>query len=102
MYQRSCDLFLGVPFNIASYALLLHMLAQVCGYHPGMLIMHLADVHIYHNHFEQAGEQMSREPYQLPKLWLNPEVGSIDDFGMKDFCLEDYQYHPPIKAEMAV
>ena len=102
MYQRSCDMFLGVPFNIASYSLLLHMVAQVTNLHPGEFVHVLADAHIYHNHFEQVKEQLSRNPFPLPKLWLNPEVKNIDDFKMEDIKLENYKYHPAIKAEMAV
>lgn len=102
MYQRSCDMFLGVPFNIASYSLLLRMVAQVTGLKPGEFIHILGDAHIYHNHFEQVKEQLSREPLQLPKLWLNPKIKNIDDFAMDDIKLENYQFHPPIKAEMAV
>jgi len=102
MYQRSCDMFLGVPFNIASYSLLLHMIAQVTDLKPGEFVHVLADAHVYHNHFEQVKEQLSRKPLPLPKLWLNPSVKNIDDFKMEDIRLEDYQFHPPIKAEMAV
>ncbi len=102
MYQRSCDMFLGVPFNIASYSLLLHMTAQVTGLKPGEFIHTLADAHIYHNHFEQVKEQLSRNPFLLPKLWLNPEIKNIDDFTMDGIKLENYQFHPAIKAEMAV
>mgnify|MGYP001604523642 FL=1 len=102
MYQRSCDMFLGVPFNIASYSLLLHMVSQVTGLKPGELIHTLADTHIYHNHFEQVKEQLSRKPFPLPKLWLNPEIKNIDDFTMDDIKLENYQFHPQIKADMAV
>lgn len=102
MYQRSCDMFLGVPFNIASYALLLGMMAQVTGLEPGEFIHMLGDAHIYHNHFDQVKEQLSRTPYPLPKLWLNPEVKDIDGFTMDDIKLLDYQCHPPIKAVMAV
>ena len=102
MYQRSCDMFLGVPFNIASYSLLLHMVAQVADLKPGEFVHVLADAHIYHNHFEQVKEQLARKPIPLPKLWLNPSVKNIDDFKMEDIRLEDYQCHPPIKAEMAV
>ena len=102
MYQRSCDMFLGVPFNIASYSLLLHMVAQVADLKPGEFVHVLADAHIYHNHFEQVKEQLARKPIPLPKLWLNPEIKNIDEFKMEDIKLEDYQFHPPIKAEMAV
>ncbi|MBS3114144.1 thymidylate synthase [Candidatus Woesearchaeota archaeon] len=102
MYQRSCDMFLGIPFNIASYSLLLHMISQVTGLKPGEFIHILADAHIYHNHFEQVKEQLSRKPFPLPKLWLNPEIKNIDDFTMDDIKLENYQFHPQIKAEMAV
>lgn len=102
MYQRSCDMFLGVPFNIASYSLLLSMVAQVAGLKPKEFIHILADAHIYHNHFEQVKEELSRTPYEPPKLWLNPEIKDIDDFRMEDIKLIDYKYHPAIKAEMAV
>ena len=102
MYQRSCDMFLGVPFNIASYSLLLHMVSQVTGLKPGEFIHILADAHIYHNHFEQVKEQLTRKPFALPKLWLNPSIKNIDGFTMEDIKLEDYQFHPSIKAEMAV
>lgn len=102
MYQRSCDMFLGVPFNIASYSLLLHMVAQVTGLAPGEFIHTLGDAHIYHNHFEQVKEQLSRTLYPLPKLWLNPEITDIEKFNMEDIRLTDYQHHPAIKASMAV
>ncbi|MBI3034900.1 thymidylate synthase [Candidatus Woesearchaeota archaeon] len=102
MYQRSCDMFLGVPFNIASYSLLLNMVAQVAGLNAGEFVHTLADAHIYHNHFGQVKEQLSRKPFPLPKLWLNPEIKNIDDFTMEDIKLENYQFHPSIKAEMAV
>ncbi len=102
MTQRSCDMFLGVPFNIASYALLLNMVAQVTDLEPDEVILTLNDAHIYHNHFDQVREQCSRAPYPLPKLWLNPEIKDIDKFTMDDMRLENYQYHPPIKADMAV
>ena len=102
MYQRSCDMFLGVPFNIASYSLLLHMAAQVTGLKAGEFVHTLGDAHIYHNHFEQAKEQLQRKPLQLPTLWLNPKIKSIDDFKMEDIRLENYNFHPPIKAQMAV
>lgn len=100
MYQRSCDMFLGVPFNIASYALLLSMLAQVCDLYPGELIVTLGDAHIYHNHFEAVTEQLGRKPYDLPTLWLNPEVKDIDSFKMEDTELIDYKHHLPIKAKL--
>jgi len=102
MYQRSCDMFLGVPFNIASYSLFLHMVAQVTDLQPGEFVHTLGDAHIYHNHFEQVKEQISREPFPLPKLRLNPEVKNIDDFKMDDIELVGYQCHPGIKAPMAV
>ena len=102
MYQRSCDMFLGVPFNIASYSLFLHMVAQVTGLEPGEFVHTLGDAHIYHNHFDQVKEQILREPFPLPKLRLNPEVKNIDDFKMDDIELVDYQCHPGIKAPMAV
>jgi thymidylate synthase len=102
MYQRSCDMFLGVPFNIASYSLLLHMIAQVTDLKPFEFVHTLADAHIYHNHFGQVIEQLTRKPLPLPKLWLNPKIKDIDDFKMEDIKLENYQFHPPIKAEMAV
>lgn len=102
MYQRSCDMFLGVPFNIASYSLLLHMVAQVTGLVADECILMLADAHIYENHFDQVKEQLTREPLPLPKLRLNPDIKNIDDFKMEDIKLEDYKYHPPIKAPMAV
>ena len=102
MYQRSCDMFLGVPFNLASYSLLLHMVAQVTNLEAGDFVHVLGDAHIYHNHFEQVKEQMKREPLPLPKLWLNPAIKNIDGFKMEDIKLENYQFHPPIKAEMAV
>jgi len=102
MFQRSCDMFLGVPFNIASYALLLHMLAQVTNLKVGELVMTLEDAHIYHEHFDAVKEQLSREPFPSPKLWLNPEVKDIDGFKMEDIELKDYQSHPSIKAKMIV
>ena len=102
MYQRSCDMFLGVPFNIASYSLLLHMVAQVTDLKAGEFIHTLGDAHIYHNHFEQVKEQLKRKPLPLPKLWLNKKIKNIDKFTMEDIKLENYQCHPPIKAPMAV
>ena len=102
MYQRSVDSFLGLPFNIASYSLLTHMLAQVCGYKAGDFVWVGGDTHVYKNHFEQVKEQLSREPYPLPTLWINPDVKEITGFKMEDFRLENYQHHSSIKAEMAV
>lgn len=102
MYQRSCDMFLGVPFNIASYSLLLHIMAQVTNLKPGEFVHTLGDAHIYHNHFEQVREQLSRKPFPLPKLWMNPNIKNIDGFKMEDIKLENYQFHPAIKAQMAV
>ncbi len=102
LYQRSCDMFLGVPFNIASYSLLLHMLAQVSGLEPHEFIHTLGDAHIYHNHFDQVKAQLEREPYPLPKLWMNPEVKRLEDFTLHDFKLENYQHHPALQAAMAV
>ena len=102
MVQRSCDMFLGVPFNIASYALLLSMVAQVTGYTPSECILTLNDAHIYHDHFDAVAEQLSREPLSLPTLWLNPEIKTIDSFTVDDIRLENYQSHPAIKAKMAV
>lgn len=102
MHQRSCDMFLGVPFNIASYSLLLSMVAQVTGYEPGEFIHSLGDTHIYRNHFDAVKEQLARTPYPAPTLWLNPEVKDINAFTMDDIKLEGYESHPAIKAEMAV
>lgn len=102
MYQRSVDTFLGLPFNIASYALLTHMIAHVCGLDAGELVISTGDTHIYNDHVEQVREQLSRQPYPLPKLVLNKDVQDIDEFTLADIALEDYVSHGQIKARMAV
>jgi thymidylate synthase len=102
MYQRSADMFLGVPFNIASYALFTHMVAQVCNLEVGDLVITVGDAHIYHNHFDQVKEQLSRKPLPLPTLKLNPDVQVIMDFEMDDVELVGYESHEAIKAPMAV
>jgi len=102
LYQRSADVFLGVPFNIASYSLLTYMIAQVCDLEIGEFVHTFGDLHLYNNHIEQAQIQMARQPYPLPRMEINPEVNSIFDFQYDDFNLVDYQSHPHIKAEVSV
>ena len=102
MYQRSVDVFLGLPFNIASYALFTHMIAQVCDLSVGELIISTGDTHIYKDHIEQVKEQLLRAPLAQPTLWINPSIKDIDGFKMEDIKLENYQSHNPIKAKMAV
>ena len=102
LYQRSADAFLGVPFNIASYALLTHMVAQDVGLLPGDYIHTFGDVHIYRNHIEQVDTQLQREPYPQPTLWLNEEITSLFDFGADDIRIDNYQCHPPLRGKVAV
>ena len=102
MYQRSCDLFLGLPFNIASYSLLLRMVAQLTGLTPGDLVISLGDAHLYSNHLEQAREQLTRTPRPLPEVRIDPSVKHIDDFRYEHFKLEGYTPHARIAAEIAV
>lgn len=102
LYQRSADIFLGVPFNIASYALLTMMVAQVCGYEPGDFVHTLGDAHLYSNHLEQTSLQLSRTPLSLPSMRINPDIDDIFGFGFDDFELVDYQNHPHIAAPVAV
>ena len=102
MYQRSVDTFLGLPFNITSYALLTMMVAQVTKLKPGDLIMALADTHLYLNHLDQAKEQIKRKPYPLPQMKINPKVKKIDNFRFEDFKLVNYKHHPPIQAQISV
>ncbi|MCG8325764.1 MAG: thymidylate synthase, partial [Thiotrichales bacterium] len=102
LYQRSADIFLGVPFNIASYSLLLMMIAQVTGLKPGEFVHTFGDAHLYLNHMEQVEEQLSRDPLPLPKMNINPDVNDIFSFSYEDFKLINYQSYPAIKAPIAV
>jgi thymidylate synthase len=102
LYQRSADVFLGVPFNIASYALITHMIAQVCDMLPGDFVHTFGDVHLYNNHIEQAKLQLTRDPFPLPVIRINPAIKNIFEFTFSDFQLENYQSHPAIKAPVAV
>jgi thymidylate synthase len=102
LYQRSADIFLGIPFNIASYSLLTMMVAQTCGLQPGEFVHTFGDAHLYNNHLEQARLQLSRQPYPLPQMKINPQVCEIDNYKFEDFELQNYQSHPAIKAEVSV
>ena len=102
LYQRSADIFLGVPFNIASYALLTMMIAQVTGLKLGDFVHTLGDAHLYNNHLQQVDEQLAREPFQLPTVKINPEIDNIFDFKFEDFELLNYQAHPHIKAPISI
>ena len=102
LYQRSADVFLGVPFNIASYALLTHMMAQVCNLQPGVFVHTIGDAHLYNNHLEQAKQQIAREPMELPQLKLNPKITNIDEFEYGDIEVINYQHHPHIAAPISV
>jgi thymidylate synthase len=102
LYQRSCDIFIGIPFNIASYSLLTLMTAQATGLEPGEFIHTLGDAHIYLNHIDQVRLQLTREPFKLPKMTLNPEVTDITKFRYEDFTLSDYNAHPHIKGDISV